>query len=38
VKNEFFEKLGRQLQPAIEDRLRGLPSDVTPENISARIK
>jgi hypothetical protein len=38
AKNEFFEKLGRQLQPAAEDRLRGLPSDVTPENIFAKMK
>jgi hypothetical protein len=36
-KNDFFEKLGRQLQPAGEDRLRGLPPDVTPENIIAKI-
>jgi hypothetical protein len=36
AKNDFFEKLGRQLQPAVEDRLRGLPPDVTPENILAR--
>jgi hypothetical protein len=38
AKNEFFEKLGRQLQPANEDKLRALPSDVTPETIFARIK
>jgi hypothetical protein len=38
AKNDFFEKLGRQLQPAMEDRLRGLPPDVTPETIFARIK
>jgi hypothetical protein len=37
AKNDFFEKLGRQLQPAKEDSLRGLPSDVTPETIFARI-
>jgi hypothetical protein len=37
AKNGFFEKLGSQLQPAAEDRLRGLPSDVTPAGISARI-
>jgi hypothetical protein len=37
AKNDFFEKLGRQLQPAKEDSLRGLPSDVTPENILVRI-
>ena len=38
ARNDFFEKLGRQLQPAVEDRLRGLPSDVTPEDILAKLK
>ncbi len=38
TKNDFFEKLGRQLQPAQEDQLRGLPSDVTPEEIFAKLK
>jgi hypothetical protein len=33
AKNDFFEKLGRQLQPAQEDKLHGLPATVTPENI-----
>ena len=37
VKNEFYEKLGRQLQPAAEDKLCGLSSDVTPENILVQI-
>jgi len=37
AKNEFFEKLGRQLQPSAEDNLRGLPSDVTPEAVCAKI-
>jgi hypothetical protein len=37
AKNDFYEKLGRQLQPAQEDKLHGLPSDVTPENIFAKI-
>jgi hypothetical protein len=37
VKNEFYEKLGRHLQPAQEDKLHGLPSDVTPEEIFAKI-
>ena len=37
AKNDFFEKLGRQLQPAKEDSLHGLPPDVTPENVLARI-
>jgi len=36
AKNDFFEKLGRELQPAKEDKLRGLPPDVTPEAILAR--
>ena len=36
-KNDFFEKLGRQLQPAAEDRLRGLLPDVTPENVLAKM-
>ncbi len=38
AKNDFFEKLGRELQPAKEDRLRGLPADVTPEKILAAIR
>lgn len=37
AKNDFFEKLGRELQPAAEDRLNGLPADATPETILARI-
>ncbi len=37
AKNEFYETLGRQLQPANEDKLRGLSSDVTPANIFAKI-
>ena len=37
AKNEFFEKLGRELQPAKEDKLRGLPPDVAPEQILAGI-
>ena len=37
VKNDFFERLGRELQPATEDRLCDLPPDVTPEDIFARI-
>jgi hypothetical protein len=37
-KNDFFEKLGRELQPAKEDRLRGLPSGVTSADIFAKIK
>ena len=37
AKNEFFEKLGRELSPANEDRLRGLTADVTPEQVLAKI-
>ena len=37
AKNEFFEKLGRELQPATEDRLRGLAADATPAQILAKI-
>ena len=37
AKNDFFETLGRQLQPATEDRLRGLPPDVTPADIFAKV-
>jgi len=37
AKNEFFEKLGRELPPAAEERLHGLSTDVTPEQILARI-
>lgn len=37
AKNDFFEKLGRGLQPATEDKLQGLPPDVTAENVLARI-
>ena len=38
AKNDFFEKLGRELPTEKEDCLRGLPPDVTPENISGRIR
>jgi hypothetical protein len=37
ARNDFFEMLGRQLQPAKEDSLRGLPSDVTPAGVFAKI-
>jgi len=37
AKNEFFEKLGRELQPANEDRLRGLAADATPAQVLAKI-
>jgi len=38
AKNEFFEKLGRELQPATEDRLRGLTAAATPEQILAKLQ
>jgi hypothetical protein len=37
AKNEFFERLGRELQPASEDRLRGLTAEATPDQILAKI-
>ena len=37
AKNEFFEKLGRELQPATEDRLRDLAAEATPAQILAKI-
>jgi hypothetical protein len=37
-KNDFFEKVGRELLPVAEERLRSLPSDVTPEDILAKLK
>jgi len=37
AKNDFFEKLGRKLQPAGEDKLSNLPSKVTPEKLLAKI-
>ena len=37
AKNEFYEKLGRDLQPAHEDRLRGLAADATPAQVLAKI-
>jgi hypothetical protein len=38
AKNEFFDKLGRQLQPATENRLRGLTAEATPAQILAKIQ
>ena len=38
ARNDFFEQLGRRLQPAKEDHLHGLPSDVTSEKIFAKLK
>lgn len=37
LKNKFFEKLGRELQPATEERLRGLTTDATPVQILVKI-
>jgi len=38
AKNEFFEKLGRELQPSTEERLRGLTAEATPAQILAKIQ
>ena len=37
AKNEFFERLGRELQPEKEDRLRGLTVTVAPADILRKI-
>jgi hypothetical protein len=37
ARNDFFEELGRKLQPATEDRLRGLTVDATLVQILAKI-
>jgi hypothetical protein len=37
AKNEFFERLGRELQPASEDRLRGLTVQASPDQILTKI-
>jgi hypothetical protein len=37
-KNDFYEKLGRELQPAMESRLSGLTEAATPAQILAKIK
>jgi hypothetical protein len=37
AKNEFFEKLGRELRPEREDKLRGLAGAETPGQILAKI-
>jgi hypothetical protein len=37
ARNEFFERVGRELQPANEDRLRGLTAEATPDQILAKI-
>ena len=38
AKNDFFERLGRELQPTSEERLNGLTAQATPDQILARIK
>jgi hypothetical protein len=38
AKNDFFEKLGRELQPANEERLRDLTAHAAPEQILAKIR
>lgn len=37
-KNKFFEKLGRQLRPELEDKLRHLNAQETPAQILAKIQ
>jgi hypothetical protein len=37
AKNNFFEQLGRELQPAAEVRLHGLTAEATPSQILAKI-
>jgi len=38
AKNNFYEQLGRELQPAMENRLSGLTDEATPVQILAKIK
>jgi hypothetical protein len=38
AKNEFFERLGRELHSTQEDRLRSLPADATPATILSKIR
>jgi len=38
ARNDFFEQLGRDLQPDREDRLRNLPADAAPATIRSRIR
>jgi hypothetical protein len=38
MKNDFFEKLGFELQPGVEDCLRGLAADAMPAEVLARIR
>jgi hypothetical protein len=37
AKNNFYEQLGRELQPAMENRLSGLTTEATPAQILAKI-
>jgi hypothetical protein len=37
AKNAFYEQLGRDLQPANEDRLRGLAANATADQVLAKI-
>jgi hypothetical protein len=37
ARNDFFERLGRELEPEKEDRLRGLDAAVAPGDILAKI-
>jgi hypothetical protein len=37
AKNQFYEKLGRDLQPVSEDRLRGLATNATAAQVLAKI-
>jgi hypothetical protein len=38
AKNDFFEKLGRELQPENEERLRDLAAHTAPEQVLAKIR
>lgn len=38
AKNNFYEQLGRELQPAMENRLSDLTTEATPAQILAKIK
>jgi len=37
ARNEFFEKLGRELRPEKEDGLRGLTAQASPAQLLGRI-
>ena len=38
AKNDFYEKIGRELSPAMENRLSGLTAEATPAQVPAKIK